>query len=145
MMEVPLVSMTFLPIAMMVRAHPGRCSSESTLPWNRLQPSERHLPLGNRAKDPVDTQEKPGPTSPGVPISYAPKHTDDDGDCGIPRRPRRKHQLRGLEGACAIMRTRPTRSTRGVKLLPCFERFADICEAGGAQIEEEVHHPACPG
>ena len=37
----------------------------------------------SRAKDPVDTQkrdEKPGPTSPGVPISYAPKYTDDDGD-----------------------------------------------------------------
>ena len=38
---------------------------------------------GRRAKGPVDTQEKggkPGPISPGVPISYAPKYTDDDGD-----------------------------------------------------------------
>ena len=36
-----------------------------------------------RAKDPVDTQkrdETPGPTGPGMPISYAPKYTDDDGD-----------------------------------------------------------------
>ena len=38
---------------------------------------------GHRAKDPVDTQKKdetPGPTGPGMPISYAPKYTDDDGD-----------------------------------------------------------------
>ena len=36
-----------------------------------------------RAKDPVDTQKKddaPNLTGPGMPISYAPKYTDDDGD-----------------------------------------------------------------
>ena len=36
-----------------------------------------------RAQDPVDTQKKdetPDPVGPGVPISYAPKYTDDDGD-----------------------------------------------------------------
>ena len=36
-----------------------------------------------RARDPVGTQEKEeasGPVGPGVPISYAPKYTDDDGD-----------------------------------------------------------------
>ena len=36
-----------------------------------------------RAKDPVDTQKKddrPGPTGPGMPISFAPKYTDDDRD-----------------------------------------------------------------
>ena len=66
-----------------------------------------------RAKDPVDTQKKddmPGPTGPGMPISYAPKYTDDD---GIPQRPRRELQPRSLEGACTIMWTHRTRSTRG--------------------------------
>ena len=36
-----------------------------------------------RAQDPVDAQKKdetPDPVGPGVPISYAPKYTDDDGD-----------------------------------------------------------------
>ena len=38
---------------------------------------------GRRDQDPVDTQKKdetPGPVGPGVPVSYAPKYTDDDGD-----------------------------------------------------------------
>ena len=38
---------------------------------------------GRRDQDPVDTQKKdetPGPAGPGVPISYAPKYTDDDAD-----------------------------------------------------------------
>ena len=36
-----------------------------------------------RDQDPVDTQKKdetPNPAGPGVPVSYAPKYTDDDGD-----------------------------------------------------------------
>ena len=38
---------------------------------------------GRKAKGPADTQgkdEKASPVSPGVPISYAPKYADDDGD-----------------------------------------------------------------
>ena len=36
-----------------------------------------------KAKDAIGTQkkdEKSGPTSPSIPVSHAPKHTDDDGD-----------------------------------------------------------------
>ena len=36
------------------------------------------------------------------------------GICGIPQRPRRELQPRSLKGACAIMWTHPTRSTRGM-------------------------------
>ena len=54
------------------------------------------------AKNPVDTQEKDEKPSTRTML----------GICGIPRRPRREHQLRSLEGACTIMRTRPTRSTQ---------------------------------
>ena len=38
---------------------------------------------GRRDQDPVDTQKKdetPNQAGPGVPVSYAPKYTDDDGD-----------------------------------------------------------------
>ena len=58
-----------------------------------------------RAKDPVDTQKKDettGPTGPGMPISYAPKYTDDDGDLRDTAA-RRELQPRSLEGACTIM------------------------------------------
>ena len=50
---------------------------------NRLQQSEQRRPFREerRTQDPVDTQKKdPDPVGPGVPISYAPKYTDDDGD-----------------------------------------------------------------
>ena len=56
-----------------------------------------------RAKNPVDTQEKG--EKPGSPM--LPSTRTMMGICGIPRRPRREHQLRSLEGACTIMRTRP--------------------------------------
>ena len=60
---------------------------------------------GRKAKGPVDTQKKdetPGPTGPGMPISYAPKYADDDGDlrdtASTP-----KGASTSLEGAYAIM------------------------------------------
>ena len=60
-----------------------------------------------RAREPAGDQKKEvasGAGGPGVPISYAPKYTDDD------ERPRRRLQPRSLEGAYTIMRTRRTRS-----------------------------------
>ena len=67
-----------------------------------------------RAREPVGAQKKEeasGACGPGVPISYAPKYTDDDGDlrdtAATPRL-----QPRSLEGAYTIMRTRRTRSIR---------------------------------
>ena len=53
-------------------------------PWNRLQQSERHRPIGRNAGLRIQSTQKkdetPGPTGPGMPISYAPKYTDDDWD-----------------------------------------------------------------
>ena len=63
---------------------PQAAAAASQPSWNCLQPRERRLPIGrDAAKGPVDTKKKdetPAPTGPGMPISYAPKYTDDDGD-----------------------------------------------------------------
>ena len=54
--------------------------------WNRLLQSQRAAsPVREerRVREPVGAQKKeeaPGACGPGVPISFAPKYTDDDGD-----------------------------------------------------------------
>ena len=90
------------------------------------------------AKDPIGTQkkdERPGPASPSMPVSHAPKYTDDDGDLrdtattpkGASAQDRgghaqlREHALPGASGGSTGAETCGGPAFSGVKILPCVK------------------------
>ena len=75
----PLVLKIQVSLMSMWRGRLSQPSVESPAAKRAASPDRE----GHRAKDLVDTQKKDetlGPTGPGMPISYAPKYTDDNGD-----------------------------------------------------------------